>query len=337
MPFINEILKHRSVAITGLEKNTGKTECLNYIVEKLAFVGKKIALTSIGLDGESFDQITNSHKPEITLYEGIIFITSEKHFRQAKIDAEIIDISTQRTALGRLVIAEAKSTGKAIISGPTNTRWLKEIIDKMSVYGAHTTLVDGALSRLSSASPTIAEAMILTTGASLSANMDELVNKTDFAVKLINLPEYVSPLADCMAALEDGIYSVDKSGNFFDTGIKSTFLLNNQKEFMDNATVIYTSGAVTDKLLNFLRLQKKMPQLLLVVKDFTKIFASKMVYEAFVAKGGRINLLHKSKLLAVCVNPVSPQGYILDTEYLCKRMLQKMNVAVYDIMQMENE
>lgn len=61
----------------------------------------------------------------------------------------------------------------------------------MSVYGAHTTLVDGALSRLSSASPTIAEAMILTTGASLSANMDELVNKTDFAVKLINLPEYV--------------------------------------------------------------------------------------------------------------------------------------------------
>lgn len=70
MPFTQEILKYKSLAITGLEKNTGKTECLNYIIEKLAESGKKIALTSIGLDGESIDLVTKKHKPDITLYEG---------------------------------------------------------------------------------------------------------------------------------------------------------------------------------------------------------------------------------------------------------------------------
>ena len=29
MPFVNDILKHRSLSIVGLEKNTGKTVCLN--------------------------------------------------------------------------------------------------------------------------------------------------------------------------------------------------------------------------------------------------------------------------------------------------------------------
>ena len=35
MPFVGEILRHLSVSIVGLAKNAGKTECLNYIINRL--------------------------------------------------------------------------------------------------------------------------------------------------------------------------------------------------------------------------------------------------------------------------------------------------------------
>ena len=67
MPFINEILKYDSLSIVGLEKNVGKTECLNYILSRLPLDAKSIAVTSIGIDGENKDQVTATKKPEIYL------------------------------------------------------------------------------------------------------------------------------------------------------------------------------------------------------------------------------------------------------------------------------
>ncbi|MBR4980513.1 MAG: hypothetical protein IKY05_03315, partial [Bacteroidales bacterium] len=65
MSFISEIQKFKSLSIVGLEKNTGKTVCLNYILERLPSTGYSVAVTSIGIDGESKDQVTGTQKPEI--------------------------------------------------------------------------------------------------------------------------------------------------------------------------------------------------------------------------------------------------------------------------------
>lgn len=75
--FIEEILKCKSLSIVGLEKNTGKTECLNYILRQVKDSGKTIALTSIGTDGEKRDQVCQTAKPEIEVFEGMLFVTSE--------------------------------------------------------------------------------------------------------------------------------------------------------------------------------------------------------------------------------------------------------------------
>lgn len=37
MGFVDDISDYRSLAIVGLEKNTGKTECLNYILRGKRF------------------------------------------------------------------------------------------------------------------------------------------------------------------------------------------------------------------------------------------------------------------------------------------------------------
>ena len=76
MPFINDILKYRSLSIVGLEKNTGKTVCLNYILRRLNDMKVPVGVTSIGVDGEQVDSVFATAKPEVTLYEGMRFITS---------------------------------------------------------------------------------------------------------------------------------------------------------------------------------------------------------------------------------------------------------------------
>lgn len=92
MPFTGDILNYRSVAVVGTAKNTGKTECLNYIIRQLQSKPVTMAITSVGIDGESCDQVTRTPKPEIDLYSKMLFVTSETHFRQRRFTAEILDV-----------------------------------------------------------------------------------------------------------------------------------------------------------------------------------------------------------------------------------------------------
>lgn len=332
MPFINDILKYKSVSIVGMEKNTGKTETLNYVIGRLHQLNKKIAVTSIGIDGETTDQVTNTHKPEIALFEDMIFATSEKHYHERKLVSEILDVSSRQTALGRLITGKVKIGGKIILSGPSNTAWLKKVIEDTEQYHVDTTLVDGALSRRSFGSPSITESMILTTGAALSPNIVELVKKTKFQYSLINLPQYETPLQDTLLDIENGIWSIDEKQNLQNLHIPSTFLISQHKEklFLHGNT-LFISGALSDKLLDTLRLQKNIEDIILVVKDFTRIFASFESVNAFLKKGGQIQALLKTKLIAVCINPVSPAGYVIDSDKLKNSLMESLGMPVWDV------
>ena len=332
MPFIDDILKWKSLAIVGMEKNTGKTETLNYIIRRLHQIQKKIAVTSIGIDGENTDQVTNTHKPEIELFENMIFVTSEKHYHEKQLTSEIMDISTHQTALGRLVTGRVKIGGKIILSGPSHTSQLKRVIHAMEQHSVDITLVDGALSRRSFGSPAVTESIILTTGAALSPNIPELVRKTRFLCSLINLPQYETSLQDALLEAENGIWSIDRENNLHNLQIPSTFLIDHYKEkLLSYGNILFVSGAVSDKLFDTLRLQKNINEITLVVKDFTRIFATPESVNAFLKKGGTLNVLLKTRLIAICINPVSPTGYMIDSNKLKESLIDSLQIPVYNI------
>ena len=309
MPFVDEILKHRSVSIVGLEKNTGKTECLNYILKRLPLDYFNVAVTSIGIDGESLDQVTSTAKPEITLREGMFFATSEKHYRERKLLSELYDVSDETTALGRVVTAKALGEGKVLLSGPSSGSALRRWMSSLNRFGMDLVLVDGALSRLSTASPAISEAMILSTGAAYSANIKDLVSRTAYIVELIGMPLYVGEAPEM------------KISSFSDF---------TSEEFRESE-VIEVEGALTDRLLQAVKNSLQHGVKELVVNDFTRIFASAELYRAFVRRGGRISVRMKSDLLAVTVNPVAPNGMVLDSDLLCRTLSEAIHLPVYDI------
>ena len=332
MPFIEDILQYKSLSIVGLAKNTGKTECFNYILDRVKESGKKIALTSIGIDGESRDIVTDTHKPGIWVHKGMIFISAEKHYLQKRVSSEIIDLSSIKTSLGYLVTAKALGSGRVILSGPPDTIRLKSMIQKMQHQGVELTIVDGALSRLSLASPAITEAMVLTTGAAVSASLNELNRKTRFVVDLIHLPEVEQDLKQPLSEIESGMYAVSEAGELKNLGIDSVFELENKSEQLFKfGKKIFVAGLVSNKLFNLLGMQREVAKIELIVKDFSKIFASAENFHSFIRKGGTVKVVHRTKLIAVCINPFSPKGFNLNSDKLKETLEKSLQMPVYDV------
>ena len=315
MPFVGEILKHRSVSIVGLAKNAGKTECLNYIIKRLPLDYFNVAVTSIGIDGESTDQVTATSKPEITVREGMFFATSEKHFRQKRPLSELYELSEETTALGRVVTAKALTEGKVLLSGPSSAAALRRWMSSLNKFGIDLILIDGALSRLSAASPAVSEAMVLSTGAALSSNIKDLVSRTAFVVELIRLPLFAGPDPELRISSFSALDAASFKGR----------------------RIVEVEGALTDRLLQSVRAVQEEGEFELVTADFTRIFVSPELYRAFVRRGGRISVRLRSSLLAVCVNPVAPNGIVLDSDLLCRELSARIGLPVYDIVKNEYE
>lgn len=331
MPFVKDILKHRSLSIVGLEKNTGKTVCLNYILRRMAQMGVHVGVTSIGVDGEQVDAVFATAKPEIILYEGTHFITSEQHYLARQVVSRILAVDERRTSLGKLVTSEVLLRGKVLLSGAATTALLRGQIAALQSFGCDVSIVDGALSRLSLASPTVTDAMILATGAAVSVSLQQLIAKTRYVHGLICLDEVDEPLRSRLAAIDSGLWGVDNEGEVHDLGITSVFLIGRDgKDILRYGSTLFAAGAVSDRLMKMLTSRDK--GITLIVRDFTKVFVSQEVYADFVRHGGRVMVLQRSRLIAITLNPTSPQGFRLDSATACAALSDALQMPVYDVM-----
>ena len=331
-PFIDDILKYDSLSIIGLEKNTGKTETLKYVLDRLPIDKKRIVVTSIGIDGETTDQVTLTQKPEIVLREGMFFGTSEMHYRQRRLVSELIDVSDVTTSLGRVVTAKALTNGKILLSGPASTVGLRQWMADMRHFDIDLVVIDGALSRMSSASPAVSQSMILATGAAYSANLPTLVQKTAFVVDLINLPLTDGEDIRRLLPLEKGVWWTDGDGQLHELNGLTSLAKEIRFDGMEQCRQLYVAGALVDGFLEKVRKNKNLRQTEIVVRDFTKIFVTPLQFRTFLKSGGSIHVLQKSQLLAITVNPTSPSGYVLDSDMLCGKLTEVTGIPAYDLL-----
>lgn len=335
MPFVPDILKHKSLSIVGLEKNTGKTVCLNYILHRLNQLGTSVGVTSIGVDGEQVDSVFATAKPEITLYPGTLFITSEQHYLKRQVVSRLEAVDSRRTALGPLVTARVLIGGKVLLSGAATTGILRTQIEQLTDMGASLAIVDGALSRLSLASPTVTDAMVLATGAAVSSSIKQLVSKTRFVYNLINLDEVSLDLKTRLSNIESGLWGIDSDNHPHDLGIASVFLIDKaQGDLLRFGHTLFASGAVSDRMLKYLAAKGK--DITLIARDFTKLFITPETYAEYTRRGNRITVLQRSRLIAVTLNPTSPQGFLLDSASACHALADALQTPVYDVMKIDN-
>lgn len=333
MPFIEEVLKYKSISFVGMEKNAGKTQTLNYVLSRLrTFSNIKIALTSIGVDGETTDIVTSTSKPEIEIYPGTTFVTSQALYSQKEIVSAIEEVSNQYTALGKLITAKAITRGKVLLGGPSNNKSLKEFIEKLT-QTHDITLVDGALSRKSFGSPSITQAMILSTGASLSASLPVVVKKTKFIYQMTQLPQYQGEYYEELQQIENGIYAITQEG-IVDLEIPSLMMIDKYKDkIFTYGKRLFVAGALNDKFVQLLKIQKNPQEIEIIIKDFTKIFAQEDNVIQYLNKGGQIKVLEKTNLIAITANPISPTGYNFNNEEMLEALRKEIPINIYNIKQ----
>ncbi|TVQ19713.1 MAG: hypothetical protein EA382_16050, partial [Spirochaetaceae bacterium] len=75
---LDAIAEHRRIAVVGLAKNAGKTTTLNALTAQASGAGMRVAICSIGRDGEREDILTRLPKPAITVPSGSYCVTTDR-------------------------------------------------------------------------------------------------------------------------------------------------------------------------------------------------------------------------------------------------------------------
>ena len=148
---------------------------------------------------------------------------------------------------------------------------------------------------------------------------------------MINLPEVEAAVRERLAEVESGLWAVDETGEVHDLGIASVFLIDrSEQDILRFGNTLFAAGAVSDRLLKILAARNA--HITLVARDFTKMFLTPEVCADFLRKGNVLQVLQRSKLVAVTLNPTSPQGFLLDSARACDALSEALQTPVYDVM-----
>lgn len=294
----------RTLSIVGMCKNAGKTTVLNWLLRHAE--DRVLGLTSIGRDGESTDVVTGTEKPGIFVREGTLIATAKDMLKLCDITQEILFTTGIPTPVGEVVVVRAKSAGWVQLAGPSITSQLKSVSDRFFAFGVEQTVIDGALGRKSLGARSVADGIILCTGASYHMRMEKVVADTVQFYRLMNLPK-----AETLPILSD---------EPLDTALKTR-------------GEAYISGALTDSMVLPLLKSGVMKQVRLVVPDPSKVLLSADTLEKLRARQVTLETADAARTVCIACNPVSAYGWRFDRDAFLDALRRETDVPVIDVME----
>ena len=336
------------VALVGLAKNTGKTVALGALLAELAAAGRRVAVTSVGRDGEEHDVIDSRiEKPAVELVTGSIVASTDSLLRASGVPLETLVRTGVRTPLGEVLIARLGGPGAIEIAGPSGAEAVRDVAEQMLALGAEQVLIDGAVDRRAASSPDVADVLVMSTGAVLSEDIDDVIARTRDAVALVRLP-IVAPdtpagaralqLASGGRARRTVLLDVDGSS----TELPARFVLSADAAAVGRllaehprAERLIVEGALPEAFVREVALaaRRRGRALTLVVADPTRVFLSERGSDFYRDLGAPIETLRAIDLRALTVNPQAPRSHEFDSAELRARLADAIaGVPIFDVM-----
>ncbi len=293
----------KTLSIVGMCKNAGKTTVLNRLLS-LKDRDAVWGLTSIGRDGESTDVVTGTEKPGIFVQEGTLFATAKDMLKLSDVTMEILATTGIPTPLGEVVAVRARSAGSVQLAGPSITTQLRAVSDLFFELGAQRSIIDGALGRKSLGSRSVADGVILCTGASYDMRMEKVVSDTAHFYRILNLPKAQTLPKLCEDAWKD---------DFTETG---------------EARI---AGALTESAVVPLLKSGVLKNGRIVVKDPSKVLLGADVLDRLRLRNVALETEDAAKTLCITVNPVSAYGWKFDAGVFKTAMEAAVDVPVINV------
>lgn len=338
MSLIHEIENLKKIAIVGLAKNTGKTVVLQSLIANFNLANISIGVTSIGHDGEEFDQINNLiKKPQIEVMPGNLVCTTDELFNKSESEFEILIECNYRTPLGKVKIGKITKKGKIEIAGPSTALGINEVSNLMLTLGAERIIIDGAINRKAIAQPNYIDGVILATGSVLNKNLQSVIKETADKINLLILPKYSGNFSfNCsengtrlFSRTNGSVFIYDKVLLRFDK--KLSQLISNPL-----VNLLFTNSIVTENFLdNVVKLRKNISEdFILILKDHTKLFLESKRLDYYLKRKIIINVCKSLKLIAITINPVAPLSHKHNSNNFRQLVMENFaNVPVYDVLQ----
>ncbi len=335
------------VALVGLAKNTGKTVALAALLAECAAAGRTVGVTSVGRDGEEHDVIDfRIAKPPVRLGAGALVATTDALLRDSGLPHELLERTGIRTPLGEVLLARLKGAGTIEVAGPSAAADARRVADTMLANGAEQVLIDGAIDRRAASSPDVADALIVSTGAVLSEDLDEVVQRTSDAIALVRLPG-LSPgtpeerrVAELSRRDPAASFVLDESAT--ERPLPPRFALTAEQPAIDRVLRegsaprwLVLAGAVPEaflsKLVPFVR--RGRTPLRVLASDPTRVFLTAHGPEFYARAGIELLVSRPIDLRALTVNPVAPQSHEFDSARLRALLAEKVGgVEIFDVM-----
>ena len=336
--------KYKRIAIVGMAKNAGKTTSLNYFLEEAMDEAMTVGVTSTGRDGERTDIVTGTDKPSIWLEEGTLVSVPVRLYELADAGLEILRRTEYGTPLGPILLCRVANSGYVQVAGPVINAQHDRLCEEMLEAVAEIVLIDGAIDRKTIAAPETSDAIILSTGAVISRQMQTVIEETAHTVGLYRLPRLED--GPVRKALEDHLAQADEEDRILlvedgqvnpldvRTGLGAGRILSPRIDQAAKAglTHVFIPGAFTPGTIDGID-PRAMRRVTFVLKDPTKIFFQPQVWRKMQKWGLRVEVLENINVAAVTVNPTSPLGYRFAQQELVQRMQAALpDVPVIDVM-----
>jgi len=166
----------KTIGFIGTAKNTGKTTTALHVLQLGHNAGLKIALTSIGFDGENLDNVTGLPKPRYYVEAGTIIATAQRCLSLGSAGYRPIVTTPVQTILGQVEIVEVNAAGYVVLAGPNRRVDLLPVLQQFAELGVDLAMVDGALNRM--APVIVADGLVISSGAAYDERIPVLVKHT---------------------------------------------------------------------------------------------------------------------------------------------------------------
>jgi hypothetical protein len=311
------------VAFVGLAKNTGKTEALVTLIGELSATGEKLAITSIGRDGEEFDAIQpRIRKPPIRCPAGTLVATAAPLLRRSGASFEVLAKTGVRTPLGEVQVVRLREPAKVEVAGPSSAEEIRAVVEEMLGLGAERAIVDGSIDRRAAAAPGVADAVIMATGAVLDEDTEAVVAHTGRAVEMISLPPVTDQRLRDLAAEARGrsILAAGESVRplpaHFALTAEAGHLPDGLRPSDGDAQTLVVDGVLPEHLLEALLPGRRRNRLRVVASSPTSVFIRAHSPSWYRQRGLDLEVLNRVELTAITVNPRAPLSHSFDSTQL---------------------
>lgn len=326
-----------TLSVMGMTKNTGKTVCLNHLLEQANADSVALGITSIGRDGEDRDQVFSIPKPPVLVWPGCLVATARDTLLRANVRYKTIGATDIESPMGEIVIIKSLDHGEMEIAGASRSHDQHKVIGLLKQSGADMVILDGALGRSHHASPALADGVVLSTGAAIGGGIGDVIRKTRDRLAILGIAQADGPLVTQVQSVftQGGVGIWNRQAEcVFEARIATLNAADRLLELRaEPMSVIAVSGAVGRSLWQAVNILLALnPGLTLVVADGTKLFIDAIELAVFAKNGGQLLAHRRIRMAGISLNPFSPFGGSFDAaEFLTAAKVAFPSHVVTDV------